>query len=117
MILPLKHSDRTELAAALATQMARAGAFLLREADVLIPVPLHRMRLFRRRYNQAALLASAVGRLSKRPVLLDGLRRVRATQSLGSKTAEARAAEMEGVIAVRAKRVARIERRAGAADR
>lgn len=109
MILPLKYADRTEMASALATQMARAGATLLREADVLVPVPLHRMRLFRRRYNQAALLAVAVGRLARRPVLPDGLRRLRATQALGSKTAEARAAEMEGVIAVRPSRAARIE--------
>ena len=109
MILPLKYADRTEMALPLATQMARAGASLLQEADILVPVPLHRMRLFRRRYNQAALLAFAVGRLAKRPVLPDGLRRLRATSSLGGKTAEARAIEMEGVIAVRPSRTARIE--------
>jgi predicted amidophosphoribosyltransferase len=53
LILPFKHADRTELAAVLAPHMARAGAALLREADLLVPVPLHRGRLFRRRYNQA----------------------------------------------------------------
>ena len=111
MILPLKYADRTELALALATQMARAGASLLREADVLVPVPLHRTRLFRRRYNQAALLAFAVGRLGKRPVLPDGLRRLRATSSLSGRTAEARAAEMDGAIMVRPHRAARIEGR------
>ena len=67
LILPFKHADRTELAAVLAPHMARAGAALLREADVLVPVPLHRGRLFRRRYNQAALLAKAVGRIAGRP--------------------------------------------------
>ena len=54
--------------------MARAGAALLREADLLVPVPLHRGRLFRRRYNQAALLAKAVGRIAGRPCLPDALR-------------------------------------------
>ena len=67
LILPFKHADRTELAAVLAPHMARAGAVLLREADLLVPVPLHRGRLFRRRYNQAALLAKAVGRIAGRP--------------------------------------------------
>ena len=67
LILPFKHADRTELAAVLAPHMARAGAVLLREADLLVPVPLHRWRLFRRRYNQAALLAKAVGRIAGRP--------------------------------------------------
>jgi len=108
MILPLKYSDRTELAAMLAVHMARAGAALLREADLLVPVPLHRARLFRRRYNQAALLAYAVGRTSRRPVLPDGLRRLRATASLGDKTAEQRATEMDSAIAVRRNRLARI---------
>ena len=46
LILPFKHADRTEFAAVLAPHMARAGAALLREADVLVPVPLHRARLF-----------------------------------------------------------------------
>lgn len=108
MILPLKYSDRTELAAMLAAHMARAGAALLREADVLVPVPLHRARLFRRRYNQAALLAYAVGRTSRRPVIPDALRRLRATASLGDKTAEERAAEMDSAVAVRRNRAARI---------
>ena len=108
MILPLKYSDRTEMASVLAAHMARAGAAMLREADVLIPVPLHRLRLFRRRYNQAALLAFAVGRAAGRAVLADGLTRRRATASLGAKTAEARAAEMDGAIAVHPRRAARI---------
>ncbi|MBS0561494.1 MAG: ComF family protein, partial [Proteobacteria bacterium] len=52
LVLPLKHADRVELAGVLAPHMARAGAALLREAEVLVPVPLHRRRLFQRRYNQ-----------------------------------------------------------------
>ena len=88
LILPLKHADRTELAATLAPHMARAGAALLREADVLVPVPLHRSRLFQRRYNQAALLAQAVGRIAGRPWVLDALVRRRATASLGEKSAD-----------------------------
>ena len=84
------------------------GAALLRETDLVVPVPLHRARLFRRRYNQAALLAYAVGRAARRPVLPDGLRRLRATASLGDKTAEERATEMDSAIAVRRNRLARI---------
>jgi ComF family protein len=108
MILPLKYGDRTELARALAVHMARAGAGLLREADVLVPVPLHRARLFRRRYNQAALLAYAIGRGADRAVVPDALRRVRATRPLGGRNAAARAAEVESAFAVRASRAERI---------
>ncbi len=85
----------------LAPHMARAGAALLRDADVLVPVPLHRRRLFERRYNQAALLAKAVGRLAGPPCLPDLLIRQRATQSLGEMTAAERAAEVADAFAVR----------------
>ena len=73
LILPLKHSDRIELASVLAPMMVRAGAGLLRRADLLVPVPLHRRRLLHRKYNQAALLALAIGKLAGRPVLPDAL--------------------------------------------
>ena len=105
LILPFKHADRTEMAATLAPHMARAGAVLLREADVLVPVPLHRARLFRRRYNQAALLAQALARIAGRPAVPDALLRHRATASLGDKSAAERAAEVAGAFAVRPSRV------------
>ena len=108
LILPFKHADRTELTAVLAPHMARAGAVLLREADLLVPVPLHRGRLFLRRYNQAALLAKAVGRIAGRPCLLDALVRQRATASLGDKSATERAAEVAGAFAVRPSRMGRV---------
>jgi ComF family protein len=104
LILPFKHADRTEIAGALAPHMARAGAALLRDADLLVPVPLHRARLFRRRYNQAALLARAVGRIADRRCLLDALLRRRASAALGGKSAAERAAEVAGVFAVRPSR-------------
>ena len=67
LILPLKHADRTDLVAALAPLMVRAGAKLMARADLLVPVPLHRRRLFQRRYNQAALLAHAIARRTRVP--------------------------------------------------
>ena len=108
IVLALKYADRTETAAALARHMARAGSVLLREADVLIPVPLHRRRLLSRRYNQAALLAYALRRLAQLPVVPDALQRVRSTPSLGDKSGPERALIMEDAIAVRRGRGARI---------
>jgi ComF family protein len=106
LILPFKHADRTEIASVLAPHMVRAGRALLHDADLLVPVPLHRARLFHRRYNQAALLAKAVGRLAGRPCLPDALLRSRATASLGEKSAAERAVEVAGAFAVRPSRVA-----------
>ena len=100
LILPLKYSDRIELAAPLAALMARAGEALLREADVLVPVPLHRSRLFARRYNQAALLAQALGRLTGMAVAPDAIRRLHATASLGELGAASRKEVVESAFAV-----------------
>ncbi|HUB12589.1 MAG TPA: ComF family protein [Acetobacteraceae bacterium] len=101
LVLPLKHADRPELAAMLAPHMLRAGDALLRRADLLVPVPLHRWRLFHRRYNQAALLAAAVGRLAGLTVQPDELVRRRPTVSLGDLSAAERAAVVHDAFAVR----------------
>ena len=101
MILLLKHNDRPELARALAPMMVRAGAALLEAADLLVPVPLHPARLRARRYNQAALLAREIGRLTQVPTRLDALVRLRATQSLGDLSADQRAAMVAGAFAPR----------------
>lgn len=83
LVLDFKHGDRTEAAPAFGAWLARAGAELLDDADLLVPVPLHRWRLFRRRYNQAGLLAHAVARASGVPCAPDLLVRRRATASQG----------------------------------
>jgi ComF family protein len=83
LVLDFKHGDRTDAAQAFGAWLARAGADLLQDADLLVPVPLHRWRLFRRRYNQAALLAFATSRASGVPAVADVLARRRATASQG----------------------------------
>jgi ComF family protein len=108
LILPLKHGDRVELAAVLAPMMVRAGSALLQRADVLAAVPLHRRRLFERKYNQAVLLAFAVGRLAGRKVVPDALIRTRRTAPLEAKSPEERAQEVAGAIGVRPSRRAAV---------
>lgn len=108
LILPFKHADRPEVASALAPHMARAGAALLNVADLLVPVPLHRWRLFYRRYNQAALLAQGLARLTGIPAAPDALLRRRPTPPLGDKSAAERAAAVSDVFAVRRKRAERL---------
>lgn len=101
LILPFKYADRTEAARGIALLMARTGSQLLAQADVLVPVPLHTSRLRQRRYNQSALLASALGRIAKRPVIQDALVRNRATLPLGPLGFVERQAEMKGAIMAR----------------
>ncbi|MEZ5830082.1 MAG: ComF family protein [Dongiaceae bacterium] len=83
LILRFKHADRIDGAITFAGWMARAGADLIAEADLIAPVPLHRWRLVRRRYNQAAILANVIGKLRGKRVVPDLLVRRRATPSQG----------------------------------
>jgi len=99
LILSFKHGDRTDAAPAYAAWMRRAGAALISDADVIAAVPLHRWRLLRRRYNQAALLAIEIGKLTGKRVVPDLLRRVRATPSLGQLGRLARRRTLRGAFA------------------
>jgi ComF family protein len=101
LILALKHGDRTELASLLATLMARAGAGLLKETELILPVPLHRHRLRSRRFNQSALLAAQLARKSNRPWLPDGLIRLRSTKPLGKLSAAERRRSVSDAFAVK----------------
>ena len=103
-ILALKHGDRLDLSPAFARWLDRGGRALLDEADLLVPVPLHPGRLWRRRYNQSAELARAVGRLSGKPCDVLALVRSRATPSQGAmRSAKARRRNMLGAFRVRHK--------------
>jgi ComF family protein len=79
MVLAFKHADRTDAAPAFGKWLARAGRALTAGADLIVPVPLHWTRLFHRRYNQAALLAHALGRETGLKVVPDLLQRRRKT--------------------------------------
>ncbi len=83
VILSFKHGDRMDNVQTLAKLMVQAGHDLIEDTDMLVPVPLHRRRLFSRRYNQSALLALSIAKSSGKPVLPDGLQRHRETKSQG----------------------------------
>jgi ComF family protein len=106
LVLRFKHADATHAAPGLARWMARAGAELLAQCDLIAPVPLHRWRLLWRRYNQSALLALALGRLAQKPAMPGLLVRKRATPSQGRMGPAQRRANVAGAFALRAGRAA-----------
>lgn len=77
----LKYADRLDLAAPMARLMAQAGRELIAEADLIVPVPLQPLRLWKRRFNQAALLARHLSSGGGPALRTDLLRRLRATPS------------------------------------
>jgi ComF family protein len=101
LILRFKHGDRLESVPTFGQWLARAGADLVRDAELVAPVPLHRWRLFHRRFNQSAMLTLALGRAARVPVVADLLVRTRPTPSQGGLGAKDRAENVRGAFAVR----------------
>jgi ComF family protein len=100
LILRFKNADRVHAAPALARWIGRAGADVLANAELIVPVPLHWRRLFRRRYNQSALIARALARQTGLAWSPDALGRLRATPSQGGLTARERRLNVRGAFRV-----------------
>ncbi|SDT33802.1 ComF family protein [Bradyrhizobium canariense] len=100
LVHALKYQDRTDLAPAMGRWMARAGRELLDEADVLIPVPLHWRRGWKRRYNQSGALARIIERQSGIKLASEALRRVRPTEQQIGLSRTQRASNVQGAFKV-----------------
>jgi ComF family protein len=109
LMLRLKHGDRLDGVPAFGQWLARAGAEFWSGADLILPVPLHRWRLIRRRYNQAALLGHALSRNTGLPCLPQLLLRGRATASQGGLSRAGRYRNVRGAFAVRGADRARLK--------
>ena len=96
----LKYRDRLEVSRPLGVLMAHAGTDLLREADFVVPVPLYPMRLWRRRFNQSALLANSVADRTGISVRHNILRRVRPTRPQVGLTANQRRHNVSGAFSI-----------------
>lgn len=107
----LKFGDRLDLAEAMGVMMARAGAELLAEADILVPVPLHPLRLWQRRFNQSMALAAVIAR--RQGLIVDPfiLARVRRTRQQVGLTRPQRAQNLQGAFRVPASRRQDVEGR------
>jgi len=104
LVLALKHGRQLALVPMMARMLARRvtvhhGESL--DGWLVVPVPLHRWRLWRRGFNQSALLARALAREQGGRLLVDGLIRHRATPSLGGLDAAERATAVADAISVR----------------
>jgi ComF family protein len=100
LVHALKYQDRTDLAPAMGRWMARAGRELLDDADVLIPVPLHWRRAWRRRFNQSGALARVIEQQSGVKLAAEALRRIRPTEQQIGLSRTQRASNVQGAFKV-----------------
>lgn len=102
LILRLKHGDATYLAPLFGLWLSKLP---LPENCLLVPVPLHWTRLFKRQFNQAGLLALYLRKLKpnffvNHPTVLQ---RVRVTKSQGTQSAQERFDNLDGAFFVHQK--------------
>lgn len=95
--LRLKYGRRIGLARLIARQMLRHVGD---EEALIVPVPLHRWRLWNRGFNQSALIADHLGRLTGWPVEKQALRRVKRTAPLRGMNPKQRAKMVRGAFAL-----------------
>ena len=109
LILGFKHGDQTQSVPVMVPWLKQAGADMLADADMLVPVPLHRWRLLKRRYNQSALMAAALARAVSKPHCPDALLRIRSTPPQGHLKAPDREKNVRHAFTVSPTRKARIK--------
>jgi ComF family protein len=113
LVLAYKHGGRIALSGLLSRLMAArmpepaAG----RAPPLLVPVPLHRWRLWSRGFNQAALLAQGLARQGKGEAAVAALVRFRRTPNLGGLGREERERALTGAIRLAPGAAARIRGR------
>ena len=95
--LKLKYGGRMACAETMATAMLR---LMPADAELLVPVPLHRWRLWSRGYNQSGLIAAALARRSGVPATQNLLRRAKATPVLRGLSPRQRASAVAGAFAL-----------------
>jgi ComF family protein len=100
LIQSFKYRDRQEGLALFSRWLVQAGAELLADAELIVPVPLYRSRLWWRRFNQSAMLAQRISKLTGIPSDCFVLKRVRRTASQVGLSAEQRVRNVAGAFKV-----------------
>jgi ComF family protein len=77
LITNFKYFDQLDLAKYFSQIMFIKAKEILPEIDFIIPIPLHKLRLIKRKYNQAAFLAKNIANLSEKNAILDLLIRTK----------------------------------------
>lgn len=108
LVLAFKHGRRIGLSKPIGRMMAaRLGG--MGEGWLVVPVPLHRLRLWHRGYNQAALLADQIARATAARHIVDGLLRTKNSAPLGGLGRKARARALAGAIRINPARASTIK--------
>lgn len=96
----LKYKDRMELSIFIAKLMMQHSFNAIKDVDYIVPIPMHINKLRSRKYNQAALIARNISEMAAKPLIIDGLKKIRNTQNQVGLKYIKRTQNLEGAFAV-----------------
>lgn len=101
LITKFKYFDQTNLAKYFSELMFKQAKEILPDIDFIAPVPLHKFRIIKRKYNQSALLAKKIAALSNKKILFDLLIRIKNNKPQALLSQKARGANVKGIFKVK----------------
>ncbi len=109
LVLDFKYGDRLHAVHTFVPWILRAGAGLITQTDIIVPVPLHTKRLRERRFNQSAILAQEIAKRTNKLCLPDALHRTRATLPQKGLSHAMRDKNVRGAFAAKPRQAGKIE--------
>lgn len=109
LISDFKYNDKTYLQKYFANIIFNRHNHMIQNADIIIPVPLHRKKLLKRKYNQAALIAKLLCKMSGKKYLCDALIKTKNTESQVGLDYKKRISNLKGAISCSANTAKLIE--------
>lgn len=88
LIASLKYQDRLDLIPIFVNFLNIAGAELIKDCDIIVPIPLHYKRFFFRHYNQSSELAKLLAKRTNKkfePIILKRIKNTKPQTSLVKK--------------------------------
>ena len=109
IISRFKYYDQTNLAKYFSEIMFKQAQEILPEIDFIVPIPLHKFRINKRKYNQAAILAKNIAKLSDKELILDLLVRTKNNQPQASLKQRMRYKNVKGIFKTKEKYLTKIK--------
>ncbi|MFT6077227.1 MAG: ComF family protein [Myxococcota bacterium] len=109
LIAKFKYFDQIHLTKYFSKLMLQKSEDIIGDIDFIVPVPLHKFRIIRRKYNQSALLAKNISKLSKKESILDLLIRTKNNKPQASLNQKKRQKNVAGIFKVEEKYLPKIK--------
>lgn len=94
LIYDFKYNDNLQAKFTVSKLMLIAGEELIKYSDIVVPVPLHKARLRKRKFNQSLVLAKEIARNTKLKLVPDLIKRIKDTPSQSGLNQKLRRANM-----------------------